>query len=115
MGIVIYSAFVSLGSIRRLWKSSDVLPHHVISKYMSQVRWEQIKRFLHISPPDIGGSFFNKLEPLTSHIRGVSKRLYIPSSKVSEDEFSVRFKGRLKLIYKINRKLVFNNYSRRKK
>jgi len=57
---------------------------------MSLKRFEQIKRYLHISPPMATiNNYFEKLEPLLSKICDVSKQLYTPSSNVSVDEMMV--------------------------
>ena len=62
---------------------------------MSLKHFEQIKRYLHISSPMVTiNNYFEKLEPLLSKIRDVSKQLYTPSSNVSVDEMMVRFFGR---------------------
>src|SRR6266542_2196416 len=39
-------------------------------------------------------NYFEKLKPLLSKVRDVSKQLYIPNSNVSVDEMMVRFSGR---------------------
>jgi len=61
-------------------------------------RYEQIKRYLHISmppPPNAGKpKWTDKLEPLSSHLRRRSRELYLPSTHVATDEMMVRFKGR---------------------
>jgi len=62
---------------------------------MSLKRFEQIKRYLHISSPMATiNNYFEKLEPLLSKVRDVSKQLYTPNSNVSVDEMMVRFSGR---------------------
>jgi hypothetical protein len=59
------------------------------------MRFEQIKRFLHVSSPAATiNNYFEKLEPLLSHVRDVSKRIYTPSSNVSVDEMIIWFSGR---------------------
>ncbi|CAG8683469.1 421_t:CDS:2, partial [Ambispora gerdemannii] len=71
------------------------LPVHHISKQMSLKCFEQIKRFLHVSSPATTiKNYFDKLEPLLSHIRNVSKHFYMPNSNVSVDEIIIRFSGR---------------------
>ena len=57
---------------------------------MSLKRFEQIKRYLHISSPmAMINDYFEKLEPLLSKIHDVSKQLYMPSSNVSVNEMMV--------------------------
>lgn len=61
---------------------------------MEKIRYEQIKRYLHVSAPDATiVNYFDKLEPLLSHIRDVSKKLYTPATNVSVNEMTIRFSG----------------------
>lgn len=77
------------------WNQQSYMPAHEISRHMTLVRYQQIKRFLHISQPGRQvDMYFDKLEPLLSHIRTISKKLYTPSSNVSIDEMIIRFSGR---------------------
>ncbi|CAG8749260.1 16797_t:CDS:2, partial [Acaulospora morrowiae] len=63
--------------------------------YMSLFRFQQIKRFLHISSINEPHLYwYSKVEPLASHIREMSKKLYVPCSQVSVDEMIARFSGR---------------------
>jgi hypothetical protein len=64
---------------------------------MGQKRWEQIKRFFHVSPPSPEGikcQIFEKLEPLTTPLGEAFRKYVIPGSMVSFDEMMVRFTGR---------------------
>ncbi|RHZ72562.1 hypothetical protein Glove_242g165 [Diversispora epigaea] len=62
---------------------------------MSLLRFEQIKHFIHISDCFIPPLYwYSKLDPLTNHIRKVSKSICIPSSNVSIDEMIAQFSGR---------------------
>jgi hypothetical protein len=53
---------------------------------------------------------FVKLEPLASHIRNVSKQLYIPASNVSIDEMIARFFGRSGHTFRIKNKPTPQGY-----
>ena len=95
IALVIYQGLFKLPSLNQYWNEDPKFPIHHISKQMSLKRFEQIKRYLHISPPMATiNDYFEKLEPLLSKIRDVSKQLYTPSSNVSVDEMMVRFSGR---------------------
>jgi len=48
---------------------------------------------LHLSDITQQSNIFSKLEPLASHIRNTSKKLYIPASNVMVDEMIARFSG----------------------
>ena len=72
---------------------------------MSLKHFEQIKRYLHISSPMATiNDYFEKLEPLLSKIRNVSKQLYMSSSNVSVDEMIVWFSRRSIHIIRIKNK-----------
>ena len=79
-------------------------PLHSITTHMSLIRFQQIKRYCHIS--DIiqdqakeyhmpkNKEWWYKLEPLASSIQASSQQYYSPSSEVSIDEIMVRCFGR---------------------
>ncbi len=95
IALVIYQGLFKLPSLNQYWNEDLKFPIHHISKQMSLKRFEQIKRYLHISPPMATiNNYFEKLEPLLSKIRDVSKQLYTSSLNVSVDEMMVRFSGR---------------------
>lgn len=98
LGIVIYSGVFKLPSIRDYWKSSDKYPSHKITDYMSLTKFEQIKRFFHISNPleviSEDTLWYHKIEPLASCILDSCMKYYLPSSNLSVDEMIIRFSGR---------------------
>jgi Transposase IS4 len=95
IALVVYQGVFRLPSLDQYWNGDPKLPIHHISKQMPLKRFEQIKRYLHISSPAVVvNHYFEKLEPLLSHIRDVSKQLYTPASNVSVDEMMVRFSGK---------------------
>ncbi|CAG8660293.1 6911_t:CDS:2, partial [Paraglomus brasilianum] len=95
IALVIYQGLFKLPSLDQYWNKDPKYPIHHIAKHMSLKRYEQIKRYLHISPPVATiENYFDKLEPLLSKIRDVSKQLYTPGSNVSIDEMMIRFSGR---------------------
>ena len=76
------------------WNCNEKKPIHSIKDFMSLVRFQQIKRFFHISPPSENLSFwYSKVEPLALHLRNVFKKLYVPGTNVSVDEMIARFSG----------------------
>ena len=111
IAIVIYQGLYSMPSNENYWNTDSRTPVHEISRHMKLLRYEQIKRYLHISPPE-GSSrdFFDKLEPLLSHVRDTSKRLYTPSSNVSVDEMMIRFSGRSAHTIRMKNKPVPEGY-----
>jgi hypothetical protein len=63
---------------------------------MGQTRFEEIKRWFHLSPPQTLARrrFFNKLEPLSSHLQERFQNYVVPATQISIDEMMVRFTGR---------------------
>src|SRR6184192_3270521 len=95
LAILIYHGLYLKNGIEELWNRDLYGPVHKISEEMALKRFQQIKRYLHISKPEVNNSsYYAKMEPLLSHIRETSKKLYIPSVNVSVDEMMVRFSGR---------------------
>lgn len=61
-------------------------------KHMGVVRFEQLKRYFHVSDPNTPTvEWWHKLEPLSSSLQDSFLRYYIPSSKVVIDEMMVPF------------------------
>ena len=52
IGIVVYMGVHSSSATRDYWKHDGLNPIHPICDYMSQTRFEQIKRYFHVAPPD---------------------------------------------------------------
>lgn len=80
IAICIYSGMFSKssGGLQWLWNSGDRRrPMHDITEHMSLFRFQQIKRYLHVSSHgQHSGQYYAKLEPLLSHVRDVSKKIY---------------------------------------
>ena len=96
LGLVIYMSVVSATTIFDYWSRNTELPAHQISAFMSRTRFQQIKRYLHLSPPGIVPiqRWWTKLEPMSSQLKANFKRYVKPRSVVSIDEIMVRFTGR---------------------
>ena len=108
MGLYVYP------SVRDYWKTDRRLP---LMNNMSLDRFEDIKRYLHLSPPisQLESSsrtfeWWMKLEPLASWVRQQSKKLYLPASQVAVDEMMVRFGGRSKHTVKMPNKPISEGY-----
>ena len=89
-----------LMGLARLGKIGRYQSHSIVSarRSMSFNRYCQIKRFIHISMPDdtvslCRGSWWKKLEPLSSHLRQQSQLLGLPGTHLSVDEMMVPFTG----------------------
>ena len=96
------------------WEKGEVdAPQHSISTHMTLNRYENLRRYLHISestqlPPEprdeeeeeqlpteiLEKLWWWKIEPLLGTFRIASRRHYTPGTKVAIDEIMVRFYGR---------------------
>ena len=89
--------------VRDLWAVDPECPRHSISLFMGQKRWEQLKRFFHVSPPPPEGvkrQVFEKIEPLITPLGEAFRKYVIPGSMVSFNKMMVRFTGRSAAIIK---------------
>ena len=71
--------------------------HTEVSSHISKNRWQQIDRFLHISEPHLNSpkeTPFDKLEPLSSHLRLTFKQYWRAGTHLTIDETIQRFMGR---------------------
>jgi Transposase IS4 len=91
---------------------------HTIASHISLRRFEQVKRFLHISDAedDIqqgrehSNQWWYKLKPLASSLQRSFMQFYTPSSEVSIDELMVRCFGRSIHTYKMPNKPIPQGY-----
>jgi hypothetical protein len=112
IAMLIYMGIFKLPSTRDYWKNKYHYPKHNITKFMTCLRFEQIKRYLHISSitDQDNKTLFSKLEPLSTHIKDISQKHYIPSSNVSVDEMIARFSGRSSHTFRIKNKPTPEGY-----
>jgi Transposase IS4 len=102
-------------------------PIHAISQHMSLNRFENLRRYLHVSPlttvpplePCIEShdpsdaeiqSWWAKLEPMLSTFRIACQEYFIPGTEVAIDEIMVRFYGRLSDTCKMPNKPIKQGY-----
>ena len=96
-GLIVYMGIYPSPRITDYWRTGGVGPIHSIRNCMSLIRFEQIKRYIHICDPtgDNGNSyFFKKMEPLWSTVLEACKSSWIPGFHVSPDEMMVINFGR---------------------
>jgi hypothetical protein len=140
VGILIYMGVHREPSVECYWRTKqEEGPLHTVRLYMSLVRFQQLKRYIHISPweihrkgangmptlPDIQGIiddaeqcdpellpsvWWHKVEPALTQLRKASMLYYTPSSNVSIDECMVRCFGRSSHTYKMPSKPIPQGY-----
>jgi Transposase IS4 len=102
IGAIIYMGVHEEPQVEMYWNTDfNKGPLHSIPTHISLCRFEQIKRYCHISCPegdDRAGYHlptnkirWYKVEPLASSVQLSSQRYHSPSSEVSIDELIVRF------------------------
>jgi len=105
IGAIIYIGVHEEPQVSMYWNTDfNKGPLHSITNHLSLRRFEQIKRYCHISCPESDQQagyhlpsnkiWWYKLEPLASSLQASFQRYYSPSSKVSIDELMVRCFGR---------------------
>ena len=52
LGIVAYMGVHNSPAVQDYWRHDGLNPAHPISEHMGQTRFEEIKRYFHVSPPD---------------------------------------------------------------
>jgi hypothetical protein len=106
IGSIIYIGIHEEPDISMYWNSDPYKgPIHTIKTHISLTRFEQIKRYCHISSSEsdkLAGyelpsnkKWWYKVEPLASSFQASFQQYYSPSSEVSIDEIMVRCFGRL--------------------
>jgi len=103
IGMIIYMGIFSgkSSSIREFWVKDGLHPAHDTSRFMSETRFEQIKRYFHISHPDAPKTspqgerlWHHKVDPILDQLRESSQSYRIPSSNLTIDEAMIRCTGR---------------------
>ena len=99
-----------LPAIEDHWRNET---RHPIMESMSCNRYQQIKRYLHISPPDDTykrEDWWRKMEPMASHLRQRFQQHFHPSSNLSFDEMMVLCKGKSAHTIKLPGKPIDQGY-----
>ena len=100
LGVVIYMGVHKSPAIKHYFEKTETSPLHLTCNYMSHTRYEQLKRFIHISdpagdelrPPGEKDWWF-KLEPLASSFRAAAQQYYQPGSNLALDELMIHCFG----------------------
>jgi len=104
---------ISKRPLRRYRVLSAKYPYRVPRSCMSLNRFEQLKRYFHVSDPRIQldlKHWYEKLEPLASVLRQRFRQYYLPGTKVAIDEMVIQFCGRSRHTLKIRNKPINEGY-----
>ena len=101
LGIVLYMGVCSAPAVKDYWSHDSLTAIHPIRDYMSQTRFEQIKRYCHVAALDapthtatgrrLGHS---KVDPLLDQLHYSSQHYRMPSTQIAADECMMRATGR---------------------
>ena len=112
IALLIYIGIVGTSNIKSFWAKGSNTTHKPMS-FMPYFRFQQIKRYFHISPPPSTTStrvplrdWHLKLEPLASLLRTKFQAFVVLGQNVSFDEMMVPFSGRSKHTLKMKNKLI---------
>jgi len=105
IGALIYMGVHEEPRIDMYWNTDKERgPLHTVSTHIALNRYEEIKRYCHISDTEdderrgyhlpTNSIWWYKVEPLASELQAYCQKYYSPSSEVSVDELMVRFFGR---------------------
>ena len=113
LGIVLYMGVCSAPAVKDDWSHNSLTAIHPIRDYMSQTRFEQIKRYYHVATMDapthaaIGHRLWNsKVDPLLDQWRYGSQHYRMPSTHTAIDECMIRATGRSQDTYKMPSKPI---------
>ena len=112
-GLCLYMGLFPSPRIEDYWDRELQGPYHRITQCMTLKRFQQLKRYLHVSDNDSDNSkeyFFNKLEPLFSQFVKTSQRLWVPGKNVSADEMMVMCYGRSSETVRMKHKPISSGY-----
>jgi hypothetical protein len=113
IALLIHIGLVGTSHIASCWdKAGNVI--HKPMEYMSLYRFEQIKRYLHMSPPPLPGQptapWYMKVEPLASLLRAKFQAYAILGQNVSFDEMMIPYSGRSQHTLKMPNKPISEGF-----
>jgi hypothetical protein len=113
IALLIYIGLVGTSSISSFWDTHGNTIHKPM-EFMTYYRFSQIKRYFHISAPDISGispaQWHTKLEPLASLLRTKFQEYVVLGQNVSFDEMMVPLSGRSRHTLKMKNKPVSEGF-----
>ena len=114
IGIIIYMGVVDIPAVKDYWKGG-LYPDHGWTSYLSATRFEEIKRYFHISqcsdtPEQPPHFWHHKVDPLLNQLQWASQQYRLPSTNITLDEAMIRCTGRSKDITKMKGKPIEVGY-----
>src|SRR5258706_903004 len=113
VALLIYMGIVGTSSISSFWDKQGNTVHKPM-EFMTYYRFSQIKRYFHVSAPDISrlstARWHTKLEPLASLLRTKFQEYVVLGQDVSFDEMMVPFSGRSRHTLKMKNKPISEGF-----
>jgi hypothetical protein len=110
IALLIYMGIVGTSSISSFWDKHGNTIHKPM-EFMTYYWFSQIKRYFHISPPDISTArWHTKLESLASLLRTKFQEYVVLGQNVSFDEMMVPFSGRSRHTLKMKNKPISEGF-----
>jgi hypothetical protein len=116
IGMAIYMGVHQSPELADYWRHDQENPLHPIRTHMSQTRFEQIKRYLHIESPlapkeikehgTVRRLWHSKVDPMLNELRESAQKYRVPSTNVAVDEAMMRCTGRSQDTYKMPSKPI---------
>jgi hypothetical protein len=113
LGIVLYMGVHSFPAVRDYWRHNELNPTHSICEYMGQIRFVEIKRYFHVSSPDLPKIattgrrlWHSKVDLILDQLWKSSQQYRMPSTHISLDECMIRATGRSPDTYKMPSKPI---------
>ena len=90
IGIIIYMGIVNIPAVKDYWRSG-LYPEHGRTPYLSATRFEQNKRYFHISASNMTldpekQSWHYMVDPLLNQLPQASQHYHLPSTNIPLDE-----------------------------
>lgn len=111
--VLIYMRVCKMTSIEHYWRHDGLWPSHYFTSYISQIQFEQIQHFFHISPqnsPAVSSAgrylWDQKFDPLLYQLRYATQKYRTLSSNLSVDEAIIHCTSRSCDTYKIKSKPI---------
>lgn len=98
-GSIIHVGIFLSAQVKNYWSRDSEFPFYCIGIYLSDNRFEQLKRYFHVSKSYYLGSLphsclYFKVAPLEDLLQARYQQYFLPSSDIAVDEMIVRFTGR---------------------
>jgi hypothetical protein len=101
LGIVWYMGVHSSPAVRDYWRHNGLNPTHPICEYKGQTQFEEIKRYFHVSSPNLPKTaptgrrlWHSKVDLILDQLRKSSQRYRMPSTPTSLDKCMIKATGR---------------------